>query len=241
MTYREAIGLYESKYKRLSYGKKVPLFEDNQALADITIAQAELCNQHLLVEKEATLTLVAGQDTYTVGVGASNIPYHVLHIHKLQLNDAGCTEVKNASLDMVIAKGSSKTSGVPNYFCLIKDNTTLIFDTLPTALTATIRYTPRLNIFKGFGGSNVTTEFNYPETAGVGESTIWTTSLLIPEQYSNLLIERALCEVFPERYPLYQSMLTDALNSRINNFNGTIPDYFESNLQERQPGEDTSR
>jgi len=208
MTYKEIISTYIARYNRLSIGKQVPKINETYALHDISIAQMELANNYYLADTETTLTLINGTDTYTT------LPKNILNISLIQFSSGD----KCFSGSVELVRPAVKSSGIPKYF--MYNNGTLEFDCLPTGdLTATIRYSQECNMYLGTSGTTTDTEFN---------TSISTTQILIPKKYSNLLIERALCEVFPDRYNFYQVLLSQALSSRNYNFNGVLPDYYDN-------------
>lgn len=211
MTYKEIISVYQARYNRLSYNKQMPKLTETDALHDISLAQMELANNYYLAEAETTLVLTDGEDIYT------NIPKNILNISVIQFDNG--EKCFNGSIEIV--RKQTKISGTPKYFLLSgKENSTLEFDCLPTGnLTATITYNPQCNMFLGNTGTTTDTEFS---------TSIATTQILIPNRYSNLLVERALCECFPDRYNLYEMLLKQAISLKNINFNGTLPDYYES-------------
>lgn len=221
MTYREIASKYQARYNRLNYGKQVHKLDYNEALSDISIAQMELANVYYLAEAETTLAIVDGTAVYT-------LPINTLSISLITFNDAGYSKCYNGSIERIRGQ---KGTGTPEYFML--NGQTLEFDKYPSGITsATITYCKRAEEFRGLANANTGTEY-----ASLTDNT----EILIPAKYSNLLVERALIETMPERYPIYEAQLKQILSARDFNFNGNLKDVFDSDGTERSPGEDTDR
>lgn len=247
MTYKEAISLFNLRYRQLSFGKKVYGYDREEVLTLLSIAQQELNNEYYLVEKNsrsnstAQTTLTAGTDKYYAGTTATTIPLDILKIYKLMLSTTSQNdEVFFRNADQIV--NTVKSTGKPKYYTLHKQNADIYleFDCYPDeAYTMTMLYVPRLDIYYGSGGVNTNKTFSdYNPT-----STGYDGSFLLPALFDNLLIECALSKAIPERLELYEIMKNNLIKRQPFKYSGDIPAY--SGIREKTvpdtPGDDPER
>lgn len=238
MTFKEAISLYLTKYSRLAFGQNVPNATEDTALLDISVALAEMNNNYCLAEKVITLSMLANTDKYTVGILAANIPYDIQNITNFSLNNTQGTLLMPCSISAL--RGYTKTIGTPNNYCVYLNNSEKILEIdsyCDTNYTAIIYYSPKCDLYNGSSGDNT--------------KSIWASldrtkadyggSLPIDSNYNNALIERALCEVFPDRLEYAKSILTEALNNKPITYTPNLLDYFLEEEKYLLPGQDNRR
>jgi hypothetical protein len=221
----------------LSFGKQVYNQTEDDALINISIALAEINNNHYIAEKTTSLVLSKTTDKYTMGTDPTlgQIPYDLMSIIRFDLDNIGSVN----PVSIFKLRGYTKCAGSPRFYSiyLSNDSKVLELDCLPQDnYTATILYNPKCDIYYGAGGVNTNTMWSAFDKTSAG----YGGSLPIENRYVNAVVERALCELFPERLQFASAILQESLTNKPITFDGNLPDYFEGE-RVRQPGQDCDR
>lgn len=239
MTYKEVISLFIAKYNKLSFGKQVNKVTPESALLDISIALNTINNKYYLAQKNVTLTIQSGADKVLYSdITPNQLPADVMFITNIALNNISGTVLNPCSISNL--RGYVKSAGVPSKFCLYLNNTGKILelDTYASeTYSATMLYVPKIDIYFGSGGDNRLTSWSDLDFTKSG----YGGSLPIDDNYINVVIERALCETFPERFELAQALLKEIMQTKPIIFDGRLVDYWDNQTITPIIGQDTGR
>lgn len=204
MYYSDGISLFKSKYKTLSFNRKVDVqnLTNAEIMMYLSMAAQWLNHNYKIAEKLATVDLVQSQSLYTTGSGATNIPKDLHLIKTVEINQDGDNKVEVTSKEVV--NETAKLAGLPTMLTvyLTADNRVLEINSNPTySYDATsapeyrlnILYTPRLDIFDS---QNTITYSTYNET-----STGFGGSFLLPPEWTGVMVDLALSEIFMDLKP----------------------------------------
>jgi len=249
MYYNEAISLFRNRYERYyALGKVIPKINDVEIFTELTIIQAEIQNEYMIVDKEYVLTTVQDTYIYETGSGHDKIPADILQIWQV------CVPSERDYL--IFPKGVSelrgygdvsgnKPNGTPcNYSYYLEGNSPVIeFDTIPTPATEIkITYIPQFEIYMGITGINTNYAFSdYNETMpGYGGK------LKLPARFDFLTIEGALANVVMDGNLMntYRTKLFKLIQNKPFHFSGDIPYNDGTNrwdITNREPGDDFGR
>lgn len=220
MTYQEAISLLQIRYARWGYDKQLPKLTDEEALTELSVAQADIQNRYMVTQKKVTVTLVSGQYVYVEGSGVSNIPYDIGTVISVWLNDALNTNLLRVSfssfLDFVRASGTPYSYAILDTAYGTKE---LHLDCLPSqAWVLSMLYAPKYDIYMGVSGSNANTALSDYANKATGV-------FKLPPAFHPLVVEGALAAITRDSAltTLYTNRLDDMASRREYNTSNDIP------------------
>lgn len=189
MKYKTIVDAIRMRYNRLSTEKGLPKLLNEEILFEVSVNQMLLQAMYQIIDSETyNLLLVVGQDSYTVGSGASYIPTDIMKITHMELSD----EVRSEVLPMEYSQMMNyhKSEGKPLYYCFTGQGSdqVLLFDRrAETAYTATIRYVPKFELFLPDSYATTLRWADYDPTA-----TGWGGSLDLPQEWLIILMDLTL-------------------------------------------------
>lgn len=208
MTYKLAIEQFRLRYRQKCFEKKLSpyAFTNREIMLMLSQLQKELGETR--DEATADLLLVSGQYEYTQGAGVSNIPYALFNPLSV-IRDTDTKPLRRTSIVEVRARQQDTNTIYPSCYTLELTNNTIKFVVDKGEGTLHILYTRKFTLFgdsyvPAEGDTNKYDFSDYDETkAGYGGS------FKLSEQFQPLMIDGALCIVFPELYEFYALKLSD--------------------------------
>lgn len=199
---------------------------DKEALLHLSLAQKTLSDTYKLTEKSQTLDLIANQDSYATGSGASYLNADILEIRAIAVNSETTPQYEPLFLSEVnIAEiqALQKNEGQPTKYAVYgKDSDKVLYlDSLPTGYSTDntsrlhIFYWQKLFMFMDTSTNNNTTFSDY-ETSGFNGT------FKIPEQYQPLMIDLALANLVPSMYEIYLVKAKQMLGAKPQSVSGKL-------------------
>ena len=134
MTFKEAWEQFGIDYRNecRSLGIKERKFDKTEIISLLSKSYAHLGNTYELVEAaEYVLNLVSGQQEYTTGTAATQIPANILRVHTVRINDSAKTKIDKTEAEGIWEKTIG--SGLPTMYAVKGTNTgrKLVINSVP--------------------------------------------------------------------------------------------------------------
>ncbi len=216
MTYKLAIEQFRTRYRQLCFERKLSPYGYTNREIMLMLSQAQKELGETRDEATADLLLVSGQYEYVQGTGTSNIPYDLFNPLSV-IRDTDTKPLRRTSMSEVRARQEDTNTIYPSCYTLELTNNTIKFVVDKGEGTLHILYTRKFTLFgdsydPSGGTTNIYDFSDYDETkTGYGGS------FKLSEQFQPLMIDGALCIVFPELYEFYALKLAGTNKPKFNN------------------------
>lgn len=210
MTYKLAVEQFRTRYRQICFERKLSAygFSNREIMLMLSQAQKEL--GETTDEATADLLLVAGQYEYVQGETTSTIPYDLFNPLSV-IRDTDTKPLRRTSMAEVRARQQDVNTTYPTCYTLELTNNGIKFVVDKPLGTLHILYVRKFTLFGDSYipdplGANVNEyDFSdYDET-----KTDFGGSFKLSEQFQPLMIESALCTVFPDLYQFYALKLAN--------------------------------